>query len=348
MLNSIQPLSSKEIRSLEYSIANHGHAPFIGRETKYQHWFKVPSRIWQHSALINYLSQREAVNGLHRYDQAPMGWGGYKGITEYLNPNIPAEPDMELLHASGFSLQEYGNYQKAIFDYFQLLCEEPDIEGVHPICRRIVSYGPDLGTMIVNPERSAYMMRKNILQDEYKQAGRRLHLDFKEYFIWYKTRLSPNGTTPKQICIEGGPKYHKLIAHLRAIVNMLNEGWPVQHLLGIEQVWLRDKKARAYHKPYDQGGGPHPYYEGVYKVCKSSVMMRRGMNPRAILISMAEKLYPDDKERKYHIEEPDNLIQGITPMDFVTDIPTLQYCLEHMHNNSIFSEFKDSRYRRIW
>lgn len=346
-LGAIPILITDETRAKhEEEIRDLGHEPFIGRNVPGQHWFVAPARNWQHVALKVYLHPIGERDGEYRYDQPPRRMS--EDIHVFRNEDLPREIDPSVLQTAGLTVEDYGSHHEAVEAYFRMLCEEPDLEGVHPIGRRIVSPGSEPGAMVMNPDRASYIRRRNEIRNAYKEAGKRRRFGDDEFRTWYASPLSRSGAAPKKICAAGGIGHARLIAHLLAIVNMLDGGWPVDHLLGVEEAWLRDRKAREYNKPLDAGGGPHPYYQDTHRVCASTRMMREKRPVGQILASMATRLHKDTAEATSFLETPNRWIEDVRPIDFVTDIPTLQRCISLMPADPSFSRPRKPSYLRIW
>ena len=330
----------------ESEIKDLGHEPFIGREMPRQHWFVAPPRNWQHVALMVFLHPMAQTNGEYHYDRPPRRFT--ENIHVFRNESLPQDIDPDILHAAGLTTEFYGSHRQAVADYFRMLCEEPDIENVHPIVRRIVSHGSTPGTMVMNPERASYLSRRNELRNAYKEAGRRRQLGDDDFRVWYVRPLSAKGITPKRICVDGGMSHARLIAHMHAIKNMLDGGWPVEHLLGVEEQRFRNKQAKAYNRPIHSGGGPHPYYQGTHKVCASTRLMREGKPISDILTTMASKLHKSPEDAEAFLQTPNRWIENTRPLDFATDIPTLQRCISLMPTDPSRRRKRWGTYKRIW
>lgn len=352
-LNSVPTLITDATRARhEEEIKDLGHEAFIGRQIQGQHWFVAPPRNWQHLALMVYLYPMDKTNREYPYDRPPRRFTGDMHV--FRNEELPFEVDPDILNAAGLTEDTYGSHRQAISDYFEMLCEEPDLENVHPIARRIVSYGNTPGTMVINPDRASYLQRRNDLRNAYKEAGRRRKLGDEDFRTWYGKSLSSKGTTPKRLCVGGGEPYARLVAHLHAIENMLDGGWPVDHLLGVEEQWIRDKRARDYNKPFNSGGGLHPYYQGTHKVCPSTWLMREGRSINDILATMAARLHKNPEDAEAFLRTPNQWIENTRPIDFAVDVPTLQRCISLMPRDPSFVKgngihsYSIRLYKRIW
>uniref|UniRef100_UPI0028A83DF8 hypothetical protein n=1 Tax=Sphingobium yanoikuyae TaxID=13690 RepID=UPI0028A83DF8 len=275
-------IKSETRKQHEAEITYYGTGAFVGRTIPGEHWFSAPARNWQHVTLRDFLRSKPDENGDILYDRPPNIYLSRTRADQpqnsvppvrhpFLNAELPSpyEVDPDVLEAAGISRKEYGTPNQAVATYMRMLCDEPDIEDAHPIARRIICHGSKPNTFRINPERAAYIKRRKKLQREYIAAGRRRKLSGFEFRDWYVEPLSHNGITPRQICIEGGVAYARLVAEMLAIVNMLDGGWPVRHLLGIEEEWLRRRQARQYNKPDAEGGGPHPFLENTHRRCAS-------------------------------------------------------------------------------
>ena len=364
-------ITNQKRKEHDRQIAELGTATFIGRAVAGSHWFCAPARNWQHAVLRDYLRSRADADGDIPYDRPPsvyVGSFGYGVMSErivvenqplfaphgsnmpFQNPHLPdhLKIDVDVLAAAGLDIEGYGSPRRTVTAYLRLLCDEPDIEGAHPIARRIVCHGSKPNTMRVHPERAAYTTRRNELRNAYVEAGRRRKLDEEDFRDWYATPLSKRGTTPKHICINGGVDHARLLAHIHAILNMINGGWPVQHLLGIEESWLRDKQAGTYYKPDAEGGGPRPYYKNTHRRCASFAMMRSGTPIPQILVTMATRLHGSDEKAKAFLDTPNRWIGDARPVDFATDIPTLQRCIALMPVDPALRPHRGASYQRLW
>jgi uncharacterized protein (DUF2384 family) len=355
----------------EGQIAELGTAPFIGRAVPGSHWFCAPARNWQHTVLRDYLITRPDSDGDIPYDRPPSFYrysfpkrmveestipelkpffNPYSQEEVFQNLSLPdhLKIDVDILTAAGLNIDTYGSPRQTVAAYFRTLCDEADIDGAHPIARRIVCHGSKPNTMRIHPERAEYINRRNEVRNAYMQAGRRRRLNDDNFRTWYATPLSKHGTTPKKICINGGVDHAKLIAHIHAILNMINGGWPVQHLLGIEETWLRDRQARTYNRSDADGGGPHPYYKDTHRRCASYVMMRSGTVIPRILSAMATRLHGSEEKANTFLHTPNRWIADTRPVDFATDIPTLQRCIGLMPGDPALHRPGGTSYQRIW
>lgn len=330
----------------ESEIASLGTDAFVGRDTEYAHWFAIGPRKWQHVVLEEYLKRSVPNAGEERLIYSfPANSMGLKFI---LNPKIHVDEDPEVIKAAGLTPEQFGTPELAIGRYLESLCSEPDIPGAHPVARRIVSFGSRPGLMRENKQWTGYLKRRFHLQLANEEAARRPKKTYLQWEEWYVRRISFLGTTPRKACADGGPRFSLLLAHLAAITNMLNGGWPVEQLLDVEESWLRDKKRREYNRPYDQGGGCHPYYADVFKTCESSKMMRSRQPPDRILRAMAVRTHTSEVEASRFLNTSHKLLGGMTPIEFATDIPTMQKCIDLMPIDPDRKRIGRKVYKRIW
>lgn len=338
--------NSAYFNGYEDQIASLGTGPFVGRPTEHAHWFSIGPREWQHVVLEEYLKRSVPNAGDERLIYSfPANKMGIKSI---LNPKIRIDEDPEVIKAAGLTPEQFGTPELAIGRYLESLCTEPDIPNAHPVARRIVSFGSRPGLMKENKQWAGYLKRRSHLRLAYEEAARRRKKTCLQWEQWYVRRIPFLGTTPRKVCAEGGPRFSILLAHLAAIKNMLNGGWPVEELLNVEEAWLRDNRRRKYNRSYNQGGGCHPYYADVFKVCASSKMMRGHKSLDHILRVMAQRTHESESEASKFLNTRHKLLGGATPIEFATDIPTMQKCIDLMPVDPDRNRIGRKPYKRIW
>lgn len=371
LLNDIPHfITKKERKKHEAEVLELGTRPFIGREIPGTHWFCAPIDNWQHIVLRDYLDSKPDLDGDISYDRPPnvyrkfthkMGFLLSERVFEtqetgpvtrwpFENTTLtdPRQIDRDVLDAAGTNAVEYGSPDQTVATYMRMLCDEPDRQGVHPIARRIIAHGSKPNTFVVNPERKAYTKRREALQLKFEAAGRRRGLYDDDFREWYIIPLSSNGTTPRHICMEGGVPYARLLADIDAIENMISGGWPVQRLLGIEESWLRRKRAQQYNKPDAEGGGPQPFRQNTHRRCASYALMRQRVSCYQILIAMASRLFESKDDSAVFVSTPNPELGNVRPIDFATDIPSLQRCIDLMPRDPKLTSLKGTTYKRIW
>jgi len=324
-----------------------GTTPFIGIPGPYDHWFKESPFHWQHTILMAYLGT--TLDDVRNTPNPISSYPYYKGdYSRLVNPDLKEEPE-EILHASGLTKEQYGSPMHAIMHYLSMLCRMPDREGVHPAARRLISFGETEDVMEVNPAWAGYISRRSILNQRFLAASKRAKKNPVGWSEWSRTPLGKRRLTPLKMSLEGGRSYIALLAHLRAIENMLAGGWPVDHLLGIEEEWLRDKRRTTYDRSYSSGGGCHPFGpKDVYRTCPSSKMMRDGDCISEIMTAMSHRTHPGPASAAEFLEKPRLDLEGLTPKEVARDVPTMQYCIGLMPVDPSRSRYYGGPLKRIW
>lgn len=317
----------------EREIAGWGTEAFIGRQLPGQIWFAASPRNWQHALLMERL--RGVIEASARPRQLPIRMP----ITNIRIATHPFQKDGfgideadEFIEAAGFQpCPMLRSPLVAYEEYLSTLCSEPIRKDVHPAVSHLLRFGSDPGTMVVNPAWAGYNHRRHYeLRKEFASATRILSKRPPNYEAWLNKPitipLASERRTPKALCLDGGPDYHRLLAHLKAIQNMLDGGWPVRNLLGLDLRWYRDRRRAEYDAPLPEGGC-RPFLLNVFRTCPSSFMMRRGQRGRDILSkTSALSLHPDLLEE--FLSTPHVGLGGATPREFAIDIPTMQYCID--------------------
>lgn len=318
----------------EQEMLEWGTAAFIGRETAGQMWFNAAPRHWQHSLLmhrvIHAVQRGDWTKPLPLYPvESNMRTSSYPFQKKELHLD---EPD-EFIIAAGFKPSAlFRSPLYAHAEYLSMLCsEQPDVKA-HPAVSHLLAHGPQPGLMTINPVWASYNHRKNReLKMAFEWATRVLVKQPPDYLRWLSQPLDIPLTgkqrTPRAICLEGGVDFCRLLAHLSAIRNMLDGGWPVRNLLGLDLRWLRDRERKRYDAPLPQGGCNAAGLQGIYYTCPSFMMMRKGMRGRDILPALAALVLPEDRASAFIQTEREEL-SGATPVEFAIDIPTMQRCID--------------------
>lgn len=307
-----------------------GTAPFIGRDVPGSHWFAAPPEIWQHEILKICLTYRSGSTLTDfRLDD---GSSEHEHIMRYpyQKEQLRIDEDPDVVEALGMTIDDYGSPLQTINAYLRMLADEPDIENVHPVARRLISFGDDRSHIVVQPLWRDYIRRRDYeMRMAFEGTVRPKQKDAPHYHVWLKRPLG-RGPTPRKLCLDEGVEYHRTIARLKAIRNMLNGGWPVDDLMDVAEGWLRDRRKAAYYAPYDQDGGVQPFNFDAYRYCDSTEMLRERRPVEEILVRMAAELHEDGKAATDFLWTIRDDLGGYDPKTFVVDVPTLQYCIDLM------------------
>lgn len=316
--------------------------PFIGRSNPYSHWFSAPSKHWQHALLKDYLFL--ASSGKQRSITIQATLPAFSEARSMLNPAIPLEVSDEVLKAAGLDRISYGSPEAAISHYFETLCSEPDVVDYPGAAKRMLVWGEQPGLMVMHPPRVEYLARKDRISALYEKADRFRRKDFK---IWLKRPLPLYSGSANHICLVGAEPYIRLQADLMAIQNMLNGGRPADNLLGILNERDRAESEASYNRPYSQGGGCKPYYKGVFKVCPSSDMMRRGVPLSRIINDVAHLAHDTAEQAEAFLKTPHRELWGFCPGECADNPAMLQFCINLIPVMPTLVR-GGKRFRRIW
>ena len=323
----------------EHEIKSQGHAPFVGRDVPLSHWFSAPLRNWQHVVLKTYLNSKAKID--FRMDRLPDGYGPNHA---FQNLDLPVDPGNDVLSILGMTPEQYGSPGEAVRQYLSMLCDEPDREVDDPITKRLLVRSSEPGCARIAPGRSEYLVRRRRLFSAFMNAGSPVGAGPAEFAAW---GIKPLGrSTPRRICIEGGPTYYRLLAWLHAISNMNDGGWPEPNLLGVGSPDIQERRRREWRRPFKEGGGVQLPTDN-HRYCWSTRLMSRRMTPEEILREMAERTHATPANAAAFIETPHDRLGGSTPLAFATDIPSMQACVSLMPTpRDLYGRL--AKCRRVW
>lgn len=76
--------------------------------------------------------------------------------------------------------------------------------------------------------------------------------------------------------------------------------------------------------------------------------MRQRVSCYQILIAMASRLFESKDDSAVFVSTPNPELGNVRPIDFATDIPSLQRCIDLMPRDPKLTSLKGTTYKRIW
>lgn len=328
------PASPLDERVLDDLIADYGLEPFIGRELGLAEWFSLSTRHWQARVLKDLVIDRIA----HQGDLPIVPAQRFTIRDERRDPELLSlvQPwprqrsdidasDPYILQAIELHHPNIGSPPMLVRRYIDQLIAEPDRPG-HPAGRRIIDRARSRpGYYRIYRPWADYVLRKQELLRAFLKAGRRRPLKENDFRAWYPRALA-SGQSPRKITAAGGPEYLRLLARVDAVTNMVNGGWPVEDLMGIEEPGFRNQQRRRPGPPHPTGMFKEPNGDTFYPCNSMETFRQQGGDVQATLKGIAARRLGAGVHA--YLAEACDELGGLTPIEFAGDVPTMQKAIE--------------------